>query len=236
MARSAQQVAFEKVFDFAVRDLQPPEFQRQLAAFARRTLAEHLAHRPDKPSVATRVDGVLGAAEESVRFGGVIRYEFGSGAKVVEETLKWLISEGAKVGQKYAQSFFVGVLKSTVQKAKAGRGGKREWDSFEAEGRMIPAQNFAASSRALPPDASYIIGNSQPFNRKVDVQLVGTDPVNFSIPDMIYDRAAMAMGGRFPGFSVRRVYTMTFSGQYVLQTGRRAGLPVHSPGLIIGRI
>lgn len=232
MARGSSAKAFELVLDVAATDLKPPEFQKYVAKFARRTLAEYVAARSDVPQVVTYVDGRLGASEETVKYGGVIRYEFGAGSLIVVAALQWLQAEARKVGTEYAEGFFVGVLKTTTK----GRSGGRQTTAHEAEGRLIPASSFAAQSRALPSDSNYIIGNRLPYNRKVDVQMMGGRSMSFAIDDKIFDRCAAAMRGRFPGFDVRRVYTLTFSGQYELVNGPRAGRPVHSPGLVISRI
>lgn len=231
MGRSAQARAFERDIELAVSDLQSPEFEKYVANFARKVLAEHLAELPVKPHVLTIVDGRVGASEDSVKYGGIIRYEFGHAGDVVKECLDWLRTEASKVGRKYAESFFVGVLKQETR----GKG-KRTFQSYEAEGRKIPAAQFGAESRALSGNEQFIIGNSRPENRKIDVQLMGQEPVKFSVDDKIYDRCVMAMRGRFPGFEIKRVYTLTFTGQWILVHGPRAGKPVHSPGLVITRI
>lgn len=229
MASNAR--AFERQIQLAVNHLKPPEFQKVVARQAREILAEHMAGMPTDTQVRTIVDGRVGAREESVRYGGVIRYEFGAIARVVQECLDWLRSEASKVGQKYASAFFVGILK---QESAVSRG--RRVESFSMEGRKIPASRFGAASRALTGNEQFIIGNERPENRKIDVQLMGFETIRFAIDDMIYDRCALAFKGRFPGFDIRRVYTLQFTGQWILVHGPRAGRPVHSPGLVITRI
>jgi hypothetical protein len=238
---TAKSRAFERIIDLAANDLKPPEFMKWHAQVARQVLAEHLAEMPPDTQHRTIVDGRVGADEDSVRYGGVIRYEFGAVGKVVEEALAWLRREAANASRSYSESFFVGVLRRQTQKARPGQGGKQTFQTYEAEGRLIPADSFGAASKGLPADAQFIIGNSKPFNRKVDVQLVGGQRINFNIDDQIYERCAMALRGRFPGFDLSRVYTLTFGAlrgerQWILQTGPRAGRPVHSPGLVITRI
>lgn len=240
MARQ-QNKAFERVIQLAVKDLQSPEFEKYHADFARRVLADHLAGLSEKPEVRTIVDGREGASEDTVRYGGVIRYEFGSGFAVVRAALDWLKREASKVGTEYADSFFVGVLKQETFKQRKGVGGKQSFETFGVEGRMIPANNFNAASRGLSADSQFIIGNLEPYNRKIDVQLAGLEPIRFNIDDKIFDRCAAAMAAQFKGFDIRRVYTLTFGElggkkQWILVNGPRAGRPVHSPGLVISRI
>lgn len=222
--------AFERIIDLAVGDMQAPEFQKYVADYARKVLAEELRAR-DSQSHTTVVDGVAGASEDSVRYGGIIRYNFGNTAVVVQAALDWLRHEGAKVGTKYANAFFVGVLTTATHKH-----GDRQITTYHAEGRKIAASAFGAASKGLPADANYIIGNERPENRKIDVQLMGGEDVSFSVDPHIFDRCAFAIAKQYRGFNIDRVYTLTFTDQWRLRFGPRADKPVHSPGLVISRI
>lgn len=230
---------FERTLDLAVKDLQSPAIQKWHAQVARQLLAEEMAAKSTTPKVITLVDGREGAAEESVKFPGTIRYEFVQTSQAIEAVVNWLLAEGAKVGPKYVAGFFVAVLKSETQK-KTGRGGGRSFQTYAAEGRMIPAKTFSASS--APDDAEFIIGNAEPYNRLVDIQLAGSDPVAFRLDDMIWDRAALWTQNRYPELAARRAWNLLFDGhptsaegRWILKRGKNAGKQVQSPGLVVRR-
>lgn len=69
-------MAFEQTIRILKQASSPEQFVKLHARYAKKVLAAHIAKIPDKPEVDTYVDGRKGAAEESVKFGGVIRYEF----------------------------------------------------------------------------------------------------------------------------------------------------------------
>jgi hypothetical protein len=237
MGKMASPRQFERIIDLARGDLTSPEFQKWHAEVARKLLAEELAAMAVKPTVQTVVDGRVDASEDTVKLYGTIRYNFGTLGNAVQEVLDWLIAEGSKVGAEYANSFFVAVLKSETQ----GKG-KRTFTSFAPEGRMIPAKRWAASSRGIPADASFIIGNGQPYNRKVDIQMIGAEKLHFSIGDMIWDRAAVYIRAKHPDLVAQRVYNLFFDAdpntgepRWITKRGPNRGKPVHSPGLILRR-
>lgn len=239
MGKMASPRQFERIIDLARGDLESPDFQRWHAEVARKLLAEALAGRPGTV-VRTTVDGRVGASEDTVKLFGTIRYDFSALGNAVQEVLDWLIAEGSKVGAEYANSFFVGVLKSERQKAKPGKGGKREWTRFAPEGRMIPAKRWGANSRGIPADAAFVIGNGQPYNRKVDVQMMGSQPMSFSIGAMIFERAAVYLRAKHPELVVQRVYNLFFDAdpntgepRWIIRRGPGTGKQVYSPGLIL---
>lgn len=218
--------SFEAVIDLARDDLTGDAFRAWHASVARRGLAEFLGGT-DTRRVDTFVDGRRGASEDTVKLYGVIRYEFSRAAAVVRQVLDWLINEGNKVSPKYGESFAVGVIKAGA--ATALRGGEG------AEGRLIPARQFNPDSRGIPTDAAFIIVNTRSWSRKVDVQMIGLQAMVFSIPPMILERAAERFRAQHRELIFKRWYTSTFTGQYILKTGKRRGEPVHSPALIIAR-
>jgi hypothetical protein len=234
--------SFERVINLMRADLTSPEFQKWHAEVARLTLAEELASRDDDPEVTTIVDGRIGASEDSVKLHGVIVYELVRNSRAIGDLLKWLQAEAGKLSPKYARSLFVGVLKETAHTRAKGRG-KKHWTTFGAEGRMIPASKFSAASRGLPPDASFIIGASVPWNRKADVQMIGRERMKFSVDDMIWDRAALWINAHFPEYSARRVWNLQFdadpatgAARWTLRTGPKRGSKVESPGLVVRRV
>jgi hypothetical protein len=223
--------SIERILELQRDDISPPEFMKWHAAVARTELSIALAQSPDTPRVETFVDGRQGADENSVRFRGVIRYEFVRSMEGVAEVLRWLINEGNKVSPKYGSSFAVGVIKSVNLTLRSGSTVR----TAGGGGRLIPAERFNPNSKGIPADAGFIIVNTRSWSRKVDVQMIGMKPMVFSIPQFIFERAAVWLRARNPELVVRRWYTSEFTGQYELKTGRRAGLPVHSPALLIAR-
>jgi hypothetical protein len=225
--------SIEKTFALARADLLGDDFRAWHAQVARSILSNHLndLDKDDKPRVEIYVDGRHGASEDTVKLYGIIRYEFIRSAVAVKELLDWLIAEGNKVSPKYGSSFAVGVLKSDTFKQKGGR----LITNQRVEGRLIPAQNFAAQSQGIPPDSTFIIVNTKSWSRKVDVQLMGLKPMIFAIPQFILERGAHWMRARHPELIVSRWYTSTFDDQYTLLRGPRRGSPVHSPCLLVGR-
>lgn len=216
---------------FIDRTLSPAAQSRRLAEAARRERDALIAAGRASPSYRWWVDGREGAPEESVAAAGDGRivYRFSSLGAVITFALETLIERSpprssTPINQKtgktahYRDGFYVGV-----------------------NGRFIPAAVFQPTS--VPPGAEIVIGNTQPYSRKVDVQLVGTRKLSFSVPAGLFDDAAKAIATRYGDFvTVHRVYTMQFPGQYLLRaeqvtnkgrSRRRMGKPVESPALII---
>ncbi|AWK90347.1 hypothetical protein [Azospirillum thermophilum] len=216
---------------FIDRTLSPAAQSRRLAEVARRERDALIAAGRASPSYRWWVDGREGAPEDTVApaGGGQIVYRFSSLGAVTAFALEFLIARSPprsaapinpKTGKTahYRDGFYVGV-----------------------NGRFIPASVFEPG--AVPPGAEIVIGNTQPYSRKVDVQLVGHQSLTFSVPPGLFDAAAKAIAARYGDFvTVKRVYTMRFPGQYLLRaeqvtnkgrSRRRLGKPVESPALII---
>ena len=68
----------ERVVALAVAEVKAPQFQAMHAALARTGLAKHLAQTQGQPRMRRIVDGNPGAPEDSVKYLGIIRYEFDS--------------------------------------------------------------------------------------------------------------------------------------------------------------
>lgn len=223
--------SIERILELQREDISPPEFMKWHAAVARTEKSIALIQAGDQPRIETYVDGIHNASEDTVKFRGVIRYEFIRSMNGVAEVLKWLRAEGNKVSTKYGDAFAVGVINAVDLKLRSGTVIRTAGGS----GRLIPAARFNPNSKGIPADAGFIIVNTKSWSRKVDVQMIGLKPMVFSIPPFIMERAAAWLRARNPELVVRRWYTSEFGGQYELKRGRRAGLPVHSPALLIAR-
>jgi hypothetical protein len=226
---------FTREFEiFVSKDLDPVAQAADFARRAREGVAADIAAGRVPPNFKRYVDGREGAPETSVRPGGVIAYEFSFSAEIVVFALAFLEarsptgpmpSSGPRLYRKpYRESFYVGI-----------------------DGRFIPPGGFRPY--ALRDDwEEIVIGNVQPYSRKVDVQQIGKRRLRFNAEPGLFQDCARALNRQFGNFAqARRVYTMKFPGQYKLQqtqfrTGERshnvkrwAGTLVESPAIIISR-
>lgn len=227
-AHEVKAVAFRQqisVYTGALTD--PGARSARLAAVARNALADLESSGRASPVYKLFVDSQPAASEDSVRGDGMgrILYQFSYLAEAVTFALDFLRARAPSRSGKYRASFFVGV-----------------------DGRFVPADAFSPDS--VPPTAEIIIGNSQPYNRKVDVQLSGGKVLHFSVPPGEYDDCAAALKQRFGNtLTAKRAYDINFPGKYLLhaaqvrKSGRRAGSAIRkagdagqSPALIISPI
>jgi hypothetical protein len=206
--------AFRRNLDVFVQDNLTAEARSaKLARFARAALADVQQRGEGSKQVTRFVDGREGVPEETVRPNGVILYRFGRLAPAIAFALSYLRARSP--GTNYTAGFFVGVSATA-----------------DIDGRPIPAAMFNPAT--MGGDARTVtIGNSEPYNRRVDVQMDGTRALRFSVPPNLYADCAAQVQRRFPGLVARRVYTLDMPGQYRLKTGPRAGKPVHSPAIVI---
>lgn len=210
----------QQVQVFVDAALSPAARAAQLAAVAKQGVADLIASGQASPRFQRFVDGRADAPEESVDGRhGVILYQFSSVADATAAALDFLRARAPARSGDYRNSFYVAV-----------------------DGRFIPARMFRMDS--VPPSAEIVIGNTEPYSRKVDVQLVGSKPLRFSVPPGLFDDAARDLRRRFGNtVTVKRVYSMNFPGQYRLRqtthragshrVARKAGTLVESPALII---
>jgi hypothetical protein len=163
----------------------------------------------------TFVDGREGAPEKSVRGtgGGVILYRFSYAAEAALFAFGFLYARSPNRSGKFRESFYFGV-----------------------NGRFVSAKQF--DPELVPADAEIVIGNTQPYSRRVDVQLVGGHRLRYRTPAGIFDDAARAVKSRVRGaVTAKRVYSIDFPGRYTLRGEGRSksgkGSKVDSPALII---
>lgn len=211
--------------------LGPAARSRLLAQTARQERDRLIAEGRAPASFRRFVDGHPDTSEDTVRGDGrgVILYQFSYTAEAAVFALAYLQGRAPIESGRFRRSFFVGV-----------------------NGRFIRAEAFRPEQ--VPADAELIIGNSQPYNRKIDVQEIGSRTqvltwrrLGYAVPPNLYADAGRAVRRRF-GNSVDayRVHDIDFPGKYRLQqaqvalTGRRtgrvyrrAGQTVQSPALII---
>ena len=207
----------EKFTLYVQQNLSPAARSARLAAFARARLDETIKSGRGSPRYTRIVDGMAGRDESQVRGDGAGRIDYlfqhvGPAAARAIEFLRARAPSGAESNRpghrKFRDSFYVGINGRLVL-----------WSSFKPE--------------MVPQDAEVVIVNTAPDTRKVDVQLVGTRRLRYAVPEGMFDDAARMLRREFPTLKAKRVYSMKFTGQYILRRGDRAGSPVQSPALII---
>lgn len=215
--------------------LSPQALSARLAETAKRVRDREIKSGAVPPIYRTFVDGREGASEESVKPSGKIVYRFNSMGVVGRYALSFLINRSPP-------------RSSAPLNPKTGKTAHyRDGFMIGVNGRLIPEKSF--DMKSVPADAELVITNFLPYHRKVDVQLVGGRKLNFGTnsPAGLLDDAVVSIKKRFDDLvDVKRVYTMKFSGQYILRqeqthksgkyAGRprkRAGKPVESPAIII---
>jgi hypothetical protein len=209
--------AFARSVDvFLSRELSPQAMSAALAKAADEGTAELIRTRRASPRFKRFVDGVEGAAAGSVKPGGIIVDQFIYLGDAAAFALAYLQGRSPVLSGDFRGSFVLG-LSSAV-------GG---------DGKFVKATSF--NPDAVSADVvEIIIGNTQPYNRLVDVQLEGGRRARFKVPADIYSDAAKAITRRFGNFvNAFRRYDVRFPGQYVLRGSRRGGKPVQSPALVI---
>lgn len=223
----ASAAAFRRqVHAFVDRTLSPEAQSKRLAQIARRELDGLVSAGRASKSYRRFVDGREGAAEETVAPAphGRIVYRFNHLGAVVTFALSFLKQRSPAPSGRAARP------------AQGKHGAYRDSFYVGVNGRFILAANF--NPDAVSPGAEIVIGNLNAYSRKVDVQLVGLESLAFSVPAGLFDDAVTAIRARYGSLvTVKRVYTMSFPGQYLLKRAqrhrRRIGKPVESPALII---
>lgn len=194
---------------FVDRELSGPARSAKLAAFARDGVAKLIAEGKAAPTYRRFVDGREGAQESDVKPDGVIQYEFSYIAEAVLFALAFLQARSPVRSGRFRESFVVAV-----------------------DGRPIPARQF--QPRSVPLAAEVIIYNLQPYSRKIDVQTAGGRRLKFSTPAGLFDDCARALRRRFGNTVVgKRLYSVSFPGQYTLRRGEKKGQRVNSPAIVI---
>jgi hypothetical protein len=103
------------------------------------------------------------------------------------------------------------------------------------DGRFVPAASFNPES--VPYDAEIVIGNTQPYSRKIDVQFDGERPLSFSVPAGMFDDCARAVTRQFGRTVIaKRVYSLSFPGQWTLRRGGHRGESVQSPAVVLNPV
>jgi hypothetical protein len=153
-------------------ELTPEGQTAALAAFAKEANAEALAQNEAvigrRPAVRVVVDGRVGAAEETVRPGGVIAYEYDLVADMLTYIGDLLVAHSPVLTGRYARSFLILV------------------DGVPQE-----------PGEALPPTAEdIVILNTTPYARKIE-GVPGRPPQSDQAPDGVFEAVAILAASRF---------------------------------------
>lgn len=194
-------------------DLDPDAAALDFAKRARANLEEEIAAKRAPAKYRQYVDGREGVAFEAVRPGGSIVAEF------------LVMPEAAE----FALAFLRARSPASAPRAGADRRAFKHpfRDSFWAAigGRWFAPGEF--NPAYITSDEELQIGNMQPYNRKVDVQLAGGLELHFSVPAGLYEAAAVAVNRAFGNrLEARRRWNVGFDfpGRYALkQTQIRKG-------------
>lgn len=194
--------------------LSPAARSARLAAVARAALAGLQSSGRASSVYRLSVDGYPATSENTVRGDGTgdILYSFSYTRDAVEFALDFLRARAPVKSGLYARSWYI-----------------------IAGGQFSLASSLDLNS--LPPTGEIIIGNTQPYNRKIDVQRNGAAPLRFSVPPGEYDDCVAAIGQRYGNtLRAKRVYDYGFPGKYrllnhqVRKSGRRAGSVIRRAG------
>lgn len=200
---------FDRDLQIALTDMEPEAMRRELAAFAKASLAEVIASGAGSPDYQRFVNGRQGVPEEAVELPGPIVYVFTNWRLAIETALAELGKRVPRRSGRYASSFLVVV-----------------------DGR--PVTDFAT----VAPDAEVVILNFQPYTRKMESGANGPGRRHFDLSKGAFNRRfkgafvadvqyMKVTGGLHPGMP------------YILKRSqgrrkdRQAGMPITYPALIM---
>jgi hypothetical protein len=200
---------FERELRLAVASIEPDVIRRELAAYARASLAEVISARQAPAEYDRYVNGQQGASEESVQLPGPIVYVFQNWRLVINAALTELRKRVPRKSGRYAASFIV-----TVNGA--------------------PVADFDK----IPNGAEVIILNAQPYTRKMETGANKTGKRHFDLSKAALNRrfrgAFNVQVGYLPvssGVDARVPYVLKRSAGK--RKDRQAGMPITYPALMI---
>lgn len=200
---------FERELKLAISDLEPAAIRRELASYARRSVAEVISSGQAPAEYDRYVNGRLGEAEEAVQLPGPIVYVFQNWRLVINAAIDELQKRVPRRSGRYAASFIVTV------------NGK-------------PVTNFDD----IPGGAEVIIINAQPYTRKMESGANKTGARHFDLSKAAVNRrfrgafnAQVAFLNVSGGIDPRVPYILKRSAGK--RKDRQAGMPITYPALMI---
>lgn len=202
----------ERELKLATADLSPERISKELAKFAKQSLAEVIRSGQGSPQYDRYVDGRKGAPEESVRHDGVIRYEFVHWPRVIEIALEELRKRVPRKTGRYAGSFVV-----------------------------LANQKVVVDYTSIPADAEVVIINAQPYTRKMEVGANKTGKKHFDRSELAFNRrfsGAFVARTMFLNVSSGLVPGVPYhlKRSQGRRKDRQAGMPVTYPALVINAV
>jgi hypothetical protein len=229
---------FREIQLFVAKHLDPQAAALAFADEARRQLEDMITARQVPDRYTRYVDGREGVPERAVKPGGTIAYSFTYNADVLVFALAFLFHRSPQ--------------RRNPQRARGGPGPgslrfpKPYRESFwvSIDGKFIPPGQLRPE---MIPDgpAELIVGNMQPYNRKVTRQMVGDRALQFETKEHLFYDAAKAVNARFGNVvTADDVDDIDFPGKPKLQRDqtvrgaahrikRHRGTFVESPALVI---
>lgn len=172
-----------------------------LAQAAKDGVADLILSGKATPNYKRFVDGIEGLAEEAVSADGTILYRFSYLAEVVAFTVAFLQNRSPVRSGRYRDSFMISV-----------NGNAYEADGFDPD--------------VIQSSDDVFIYNRQPYSRKIDVQLIGSKPLSFSVPAGLFDDAVTAVKRQFGNLvTCKRLYTIRHPGEVYTKKRRRVEYP-----------
>lgn len=200
---------FERELKLAITAIEPDAIRRELAAYARMSVAEVIGSGQAPAEYDRYVNGRLGEAEETVQLPGPIVYVFQNWRLVINAAMEELQKRVPRKSGRYASSFIATV-------------------------NGTPVVDFDA----IPNGAEVIIINAQPYTRKMESGANKTGKRHFDLSKAALNRrfrgafnAQVAYLNVAAGVDPRIPYVLKRSAGK--RKDRQAGMPITYPALMI---
>jgi hypothetical protein len=207
MASSLQ--FFDRELSVALTDLDPAAMQKELAAFARRSVADVIRSGEAPADYEVFVNGRQGAPEESVALPGPIVYVFSNWKLAIETAIEQLQQRVPSRTGRYAASFVV-----------------------------LANQQVVTDYKSIPPDGEVVIFNRQPYTRKMETGANKTGGRHFDRAKAAFNRrfpdvftAQLVYLNVAGGVAPEVPYIL--KGSAGRRKDRQAGQPITYPALVI---
>lgn len=136
---------FDRDLKLVTAEAEPEILRRELAAFAKKSLAEAIASGEASPMYDRYVNDRLGAPEESVQLPGPIVYVFSNWSIIIGAAIEELVRRAPRKSGRFQESFIV-----------------------------LVNQQIVTDFANIAPDAEVIITNAQPYVRKAETGVLTT--------------------------------------------------------------
>lgn len=178
--------AIQLQIDVALQALSPQEAQKWFVTVAKITRDELIEDGRAGQTYTTIVDGSRTTPLDRAQTHITFQWQY------LEEATQYALAE-------------------LVKRAKYGQFTGKFWLSVEDQ-YYAPGSYNASVSRGAK---QVVIGNTEAWDRKLDVQLMGSKRINYSVLPGLYQDVARKVNSRFGGsIEAKRVYDYSFPGRY----------------------